>query len=238
MDADGNSNRVYVDFQPQYDWVRESGSNTLVIDLPGFKKDQLKVQLDSLGNLKIGGERPVADNKWTRFRNDFPIPENSNLNEIRAKFEKGTLFVNIPTTITQIIHSPKQSPPQAQSPPQPQAPPPTPQKPTQKDETEKKTKDEAVINGRQTEQKSKTTLPETDVSKVMSGREEKSSLMTAAETSARGASSKPGRTGPVQGLLAKKPNQLVVNVVVSFLVVVGIAVYMAYKFKAATKERN
>ncbi|XP_068650574.1 inactive protein RESTRICTED TEV MOVEMENT 2-like [Aristolochia californica] len=225
MDAAGRSNsgRVYEDLQVQASWVRETESNTLLIDLPGFKKEQLRVQLDNIGNLKISGERLVTDNKWTRFRKDFRIPENSNLNSVRAKFEKGTLYVIIPTTITQIIPPPQHSPPSLN--------------PTQKYEMEKKTKEEAVINGRQTEEKWKQPSPKADSRKVTAGKEEKGAPAAGQKAGAPGPSCKLGRAGLVQGLLAKKPNLLVVKVV-SFLMVVGIGVYVAYKYKAPTWERN
>ncbi|KAG9452095.1 hypothetical protein H6P81_004999 [Aristolochia fimbriata] len=212
------ANRTYEELQPQSDWVRESGSNTLIIDLQGFKKEQLKVQLDNIGNLKISGERPVTDNRWARFRKDFRIPENSNLNEIRAKFEKGTLYVIIPKTITQTL------PPLQRSPP----PTPTQQKPAQQEETEKKTNEE-----REQEQKPKPQPSPEAARKVPSGKEEMGPMPPPP-------SGKAAKGGVMQGLMRKKPNQLLVNVLVSFAVVVGIGIYAAYKFKAATGtgERN
>ncbi|XP_058105809.1 inactive protein RESTRICTED TEV MOVEMENT 2-like [Magnolia sinica] len=91
-----NMARSYEDFQPSFDWKQEDGSDILVVNLPGFKKEQLKVQLNNLGKLTVNGERPVGSNKWSRFRKDFQVPENSNVNEIRARYENGALYVTMP----------------------------------------------------------------------------------------------------------------------------------------------
>lgn len=83
--------------------------------LLGFKKEQLKVQLDNYGNLKVTGERVLFPNRISRFRRDFRVPDNSSTDEIRAKFEDGLLYVIIPKLDTSHIpiadnassHSPK-----------------------------------------------------------------------------------------------------------------------------------
>lgn len=118
--------RSHEDLEPSYEWKREEGSDTLVISLPGmspplinnmclnikwlrdsvyfnigFKKEQVKVQLDSTGNLRVSGARPLilADHKWSRFRKDFRIPENTRTSDIRAKFENENLSVILPKLI-------------------------------------------------------------------------------------------------------------------------------------------
>ncbi|OVA16452.1 Alpha crystallin/Hsp20 domain [Macleaya cordata] len=98
-----NFTRSYEDFQPAFNWVREEGLDTLVLHLPGFKKEQLRVQVDSHGNMKISGERPLDENRWSRFRKDFPIPKNCNVNEIHAKFIGGLLYVKLPKKSIQVM---------------------------------------------------------------------------------------------------------------------------------------
>ncbi|XP_077247244.1 uncharacterized protein LOC143886997 [Tasmannia lanceolata] len=92
----------YEDFVPSSFWVEDEGYNTHLFDLPGFARNQLRVQLDSSGNIILTGERPLGGNKWSRFRKEFRVPDNCNMNEIHAKFENGTLFVIMPKTISRI----------------------------------------------------------------------------------------------------------------------------------------
>ena len=79
----------------------------------GFKKDQLKVQMDNLGNLRISGERSLADQRWSRFRKDFRIPQNTITSEVRAKFQNENLYVIVPKPIAK---SQPQDRPKAQEP--------------------------------------------------------------------------------------------------------------------------
>ncbi|OVA12290.1 Alpha crystallin/Hsp20 domain [Macleaya cordata] len=88
--------RSYEDFEPSTELVQEQDSDTLLIELSGFTKEQVRVQFDKSGNLKITGERPLGDNKWTRFCEDFQVASNSNTSEIHATFEDGILFVTMP----------------------------------------------------------------------------------------------------------------------------------------------
>ncbi|XP_077247818.1 uncharacterized protein LOC143887601 [Tasmannia lanceolata] len=104
--------RSYEDFQPSSYWVREEGSDTHLIDLPGFRRDQLKVQIDNSGNMIISGECPLNGNKWSRFRKELRAPDNCNINEIRARFANGTLYVIMPKTIAPIIMDARPTPKQ------------------------------------------------------------------------------------------------------------------------------
>ena len=67
----------------------------------GFKKEQLRVQVDNYGNLRTSGERPLNGNRWCRFRKEFRVPDNCNASEIRAKFENGILSITLPKLITE-----------------------------------------------------------------------------------------------------------------------------------------
>ncbi|KAK3205517.1 hypothetical protein Dsin_019563 [Dipteronia sinensis] len=92
--------REYEDLVPSTGWVREPEYDTLVVYLPGFKKEQLKVQVTTLRNLRVSGERVLGNNKWSRFSLEFPIPANYDTNEITAKFEGGSLYIKHPKIIT------------------------------------------------------------------------------------------------------------------------------------------
>ncbi|KAI6669714.1 hypothetical protein NL676_004599 [Syzygium grande] len=98
MDA-RTAGREYEDFDPTTNWALEDTSDTLLIHLPGFKKEQLRVQISSAGNLRVMGERLVSGNKWSRFRKELPISSNYDSNKIGAKFDNGILHVKFPKII-------------------------------------------------------------------------------------------------------------------------------------------
>ncbi|XP_008789661.2 inactive protein RESTRICTED TEV MOVEMENT 2-like [Phoenix dactylifera] len=84
---------VYEDFVPSYKLVQDEGLDTIVIELTEFKKEQVRVQFENFRRLSISGERPLADNRWSRFRNVFEAPKECD--EIRAKFENGRLYLKV-----------------------------------------------------------------------------------------------------------------------------------------------
>ncbi|XP_055833368.1 inactive protein RESTRICTED TEV MOVEMENT 2 [Solanum dulcamara] len=130
--------QVYEDFVPTTELVQEQDSDTLLLDLTGFKKEQVRVQLTRTGILKISGQRPVAgENKWLRFQKDFPISQNCDKTKISAKFENGILYVKQPKLITSSEKKAQELPTSdAQQPKKPAVEPqPTPQK---KDEEQTK----------------------------------------------------------------------------------------------------
>ncbi|KAI3924431.1 hypothetical protein MKW98_032632 [Papaver atlanticum] len=88
--------RSYVDFEPSSKLVEKKGSETLLIELTGFTKEQARVQLEPTGNLKVSGERPLGDNKWSRFEKHFQVSSDCNTDEISATFEDGVLFIIMP----------------------------------------------------------------------------------------------------------------------------------------------
>ncbi|KAG8391046.1 hypothetical protein BUALT_Bualt01G0147200 [Buddleja alternifolia] len=97
---------VFEDFKPtSEEWRQDHQSHILTIYLPaGFMKEQIKVSTEGRNMIRIRGERPViAGNKWSRFLEDFEVPENSEMNSVRAKYEGGTLTITVPKQITDHI---------------------------------------------------------------------------------------------------------------------------------------
>ncbi|CAA7022657.1 unnamed protein product [Microthlaspi erraticum] len=90
------TNRIYDEFEPISNWKTEQGFETLTIYLPGFRKEQLKVQVTTTRKLRVMGERPAGANKWMRFRKEFPIQSNTDVDSIVAKFEGPNLVVKLP----------------------------------------------------------------------------------------------------------------------------------------------
>ncbi|KAJ3702424.1 hypothetical protein LUZ61_006129 [Rhynchospora tenuis] len=91
--------RIYEEFVPSHDLAEGERADTLMIDVTGFKKEQIKVMIDNYGKLRVTGERPQGDNRWIRFRKDFQIPEDCNTTAIRAKFENGRVNITLPKLV-------------------------------------------------------------------------------------------------------------------------------------------
>ncbi|XP_020213965.1 inactive protein RESTRICTED TEV MOVEMENT 2 [Cajanus cajan] len=104
--AKPTSNRLYEDFEPYCKWLTKEGQATLEISLKGFKKEQLKVQAEDWGVLRIYGERPIdaSNNKWSRFHKEIRISKGCAMNSIRAKFAHGVLFIAMPKEIVMEKH--------------------------------------------------------------------------------------------------------------------------------------
>ncbi|CAI9770427.1 unnamed protein product [Fraxinus pennsylvanica] len=91
----GGVRPIYEDFKPPSEWSQDNDTYILTIQVPGFMKEQLKVSTEDRNLIRVRGERPVA-NKWSRFREDFQVPDNSELTSIRAKHDGGTLAITVP----------------------------------------------------------------------------------------------------------------------------------------------
>lgn len=90
---------VYEDFDPSSEMVQEKDFDTILINLPGFRKDHLKVQLTTSKILRISGSRLAENNKWRRFQKEFPVTPGRDPQRISAKFEGGILYVKVPMMI-------------------------------------------------------------------------------------------------------------------------------------------
>ncbi|KAL1536044.1 inactive protein RESTRICTED TEV MOVEMENT 2-like [Salvia divinorum] len=87
---------VYEDFKPNSEWQQDAHSHNLIISLPGFMREQLRVSTEGRNIVRVRGERLIAGNKWSRFLEDFEVPEDSDMNSVRAKFHEGALTITIP----------------------------------------------------------------------------------------------------------------------------------------------
>lgn len=100
------------EFEPLARTEETSAARVIILDLPGFRKEDLRVQLDNRGNLIIRGEeRRVKETEETgkvrgalekmqrggrKFRKIMSVPENLNVNGITAKFKDETLHITLP----------------------------------------------------------------------------------------------------------------------------------------------
>ncbi|MBA0744070.1 hypothetical protein Gogos_006707 [Gossypium gossypioides] len=81
---------------PSSAWTHDDKASFLLVDLPGFKKEELRLELASTGHIIISGERRVDENKSVYFEESFEVPENSDTDNINAKFDGDFLHVTLP----------------------------------------------------------------------------------------------------------------------------------------------
>ena len=63
----------------------------------GFTKNQLKVQVENSGCLRISGERALnGGRQWCHFLKRFDLPAACDAGEIKVKLDKGVLYVQVP----------------------------------------------------------------------------------------------------------------------------------------------
>ncbi|GMY24656.1 inactive protein RESTRICTED TEV MOVEMENT 2-like [Fagus crenata] len=103
--------RIYEDFEPYCKWRVEEERDTLELQLQDFKKEQLKVQINNLGVLRISGERATSDEiKWSRFNKEIKVAKNCETSAIQAKFGNGTLTITMPKKIPSVATLPSVPP--------------------------------------------------------------------------------------------------------------------------------
>ena len=73
----------------------------------GFKKEQLRVQINNYGVLTISGEQPTSDAKINRFRKEIKISRDLNPAQIRARFVRGILYITMQYGSSQVKESTK-----------------------------------------------------------------------------------------------------------------------------------
>ncbi|XP_074562122.1 16.9 kDa class I heat shock protein 2-like [Curcuma longa] len=89
------------------DWKETPEAHVFQADLPGVKKEEVKVEVEEGRVLQISGERTKEQeekkDKWHRverssgkFLRRFRLPENAKVDQVNAKMENGVLTVTIP----------------------------------------------------------------------------------------------------------------------------------------------
>ena len=89
------------------DWKETPEAHVFTADVPGLKKEEVKVEVEDGNVLQISGERSKEqeekNDKWHRverssgkFLRRFMLPENAKTEQIKASMENGVLTVTVP----------------------------------------------------------------------------------------------------------------------------------------------
>ena len=93
-------------WQPAVDIVETKDSFEVKAELPGMKKDDIKIEFED-GVLTLTGERKSEkedkdknfyrmERRYGKFQRCFALPKNVKVEEIKASYKDGVLTVNIP----------------------------------------------------------------------------------------------------------------------------------------------
>ena len=98
----------FVRWAPRVDILEQDGGYELVADLPGLKKEDIKIEIQD-NMLTLRGEKKLEEEKkdknyrlceryYGEFARTFALPENVDRDGIVAEFKDGVLKLEIPKT--------------------------------------------------------------------------------------------------------------------------------------------
>ncbi|KAK8561714.1 hypothetical protein V6N13_149126 [Hibiscus sabdariffa] len=106
-DVWGSDHDISTLTNPRIDWKETPKAHVIQADLPGIRKEQVKVEIHEGRVLQLSGERNVdkeeKNETWHRverghgkFLRRLRLPENAKADEVKATMENGVLTLTIP----------------------------------------------------------------------------------------------------------------------------------------------
>ncbi|KAL5980975.1 hypothetical protein ACLOJK_028895 [Asimina triloba] len=101
------------------DWRETEAAHIITLELPGVRKEELKVQVEDDRFLEISGERGKEEEEKTgetwhlkerrrgNFKRRIKLPQNANLDQIKCSLDHGIVTVTIPKKETAPRPTPK-----------------------------------------------------------------------------------------------------------------------------------